>query len=77
MAGNAVRRHAIEALATFTPPPATFSLDEEPGEIFGENVFSTAVMQKLLPKAVYKSVIATIEHSSRSTPPSPTPSRSR
>ena len=36
-------------------------LDEEPGGIFGENVFGTAVMQKVLPKAVYKSVVATID----------------
>jgi glutamine synthetase len=61
MAGNAVRRHAIEALATFTPPPAIFSLDEEPGGIFGENVFGKAVMQKVLPTAVFKSVLATLE----------------
>jgi glutamine synthetase len=60
--GNTARLSAIEAVAAYTPPPATFSLDEEPGEIFGENVFSTSVMQKLLPKAIYKSVIATIEH---------------
>ncbi|HVY11571.1 MAG TPA: glutamine synthetase III [Mycobacteriales bacterium] len=63
MAGNAVRRQAIEAVVAFTPPPATFSLDEEPGAIFGENVFSKAVMQKVLPKAVYKSVLATIDQS--------------
>ena len=31
--------------------------------IFGANVFSKAVMQKRLPKSVYKSVLATIEHS--------------
>jgi glutamine synthetase len=63
MGGNAVRREAIDSLAGYESPPATFSLDEEPGEIFGENVFSTSVMQKVLPKAVYKSVIATIEQS--------------
>ncbi len=63
MAGNAVRRQAIEALAAYVPPPVTFSLDEEPGAVFGENVFSKAVMQKVLPKAVYKSVMATIDQS--------------
>ncbi|HVW80496.1 MAG TPA: glutamine synthetase III [Mycobacteriales bacterium] len=61
MGGNAVRRQAIEALAAYVPPPVTFSLEDEPGGVFGENVFSTSVMQKVLPKAVYKSVIATIE----------------
>jgi glutamine synthetase len=63
MSGNTARLQAIEAVTAYTPPPATFSLDEEPGEVFGENVFSTSVMKKLLPKAVYKSVLSTIEHS--------------
>ena len=48
-----------------------------PGEVFGENVFSKAVMQKRLPKSVYKSVIATIEHGETLDPWSPTPSRPR
>ena len=45
------------------PPAVSFAIDETPGEVFGENVFSRAVMQKRLPKSVYKSVLATIEHS--------------
>ncbi|MCU1406902.1 MAG: glutamine synthetase, partial [Glaciihabitans sp.] len=40
----------------------SFTESETPGEIFGENVFNAIVMQKRLPKSVYKSVIATIEH---------------
>src|SRR4028118_1756326 len=35
---------------------------ETPGEVFGANVFSKAEMQKRLPKSVYKSVLATIDH---------------
>ena len=39
-------------------PPA-----EAPGEIFGQNVFTKAVMQQRLPKPIFKSLMATIEHS--------------
>src|ERR1700759_2809738 len=53
---------AITNVEGYVHPAITFSLNETPGEVFGENVFSTSVMQKLLPKAVYKSVISTIEH---------------
>jgi glutamine synthetase len=57
------RLQAIASVNTFQAPEVSFSLSEEPGEVFGDNVFSKSVMQKLLPKAVYRSVIATIEHS--------------
>jgi glutamine synthetase len=63
VAGNTARLNAIKAVVEHEPPSSTFSLGEEPGQIFGENVFSTSVMQKALPKTVYKSVMATIEHS--------------
>jgi glutamine synthetase len=43
------------------PPAISFSPTETPGEIYGENVFNKTVMQKRLPKSVYKSVIGTIE----------------
>ncbi len=63
MSANPVRLSAITAVEAFVPPPITFDPGEEPGEIFGENVFSLTVMQKRLPKAVYKSVLSTIEKS--------------
>lgn len=62
MSGNAVRREAIWNVEAYVPPAVSFSEAEAPGEIFGQNVFSKSVMQKRLPKLVYKSVIATIEH---------------
>jgi len=68
MTANPVRLQAITSVEAFTPPPISFDPGEEPGEIFGENVFSLTVMQKRLPKAVYKSVLSTIE---RSTPLDP------
>ena len=63
MSANPVRLSAITAVEAFVPPPITFDPGEEPGEIFGENVFSLTVMQKRLPKAVYRSVLSTIEKS--------------
>ncbi|WP_072805950.1 glutamine synthetase III family protein [Rhodococcoides yunnanense] len=61
MSGNAVRLQAIKDVEAYVPPAVSYSGGEKPGEIFGENVFSKVVMQKRLPKSVYKSVIATIE----------------
>ncbi|MEA9984830.1 MULTISPECIES: glutamine synthetase III [Subtercola] len=62
MSGNTVRLNAIKDVEAYVPPSASFTDSEAPGEIFGENVFSQVVMQKRLPKSVYKSVMATIEH---------------
>jgi glutamine synthetase len=63
VSGNAVRLQAIKDVEAYVPPAVSFDPGEEPGEIFGENVFSLSVMQKRLPKTVYQSVLATIEHS--------------
>ena len=61
MSGNAVRMQAIRDVEAYVPPAHSFDESEAPGEVFGENVFSKTVMQKRLPKSVYKSVISTIE----------------
>ena len=63
MTANPVRLQAISAVEASSPPPFTFDIGEEPGAIFGSNVFSLTVMQKRLPKLVYKSVLSTIEKS--------------
>jgi glutamine synthetase len=63
MSGSTARLDAINAVKAYTPPASSFEPGEVPGEIFGENVFTKTVMQKRLPKAVYKSVLGTIEHS--------------
>ncbi|WP_148615961.1 glutamine synthetase III [Nocardioides rubriscoriae] len=63
MTANPVRLQAIAAVEAYVPPPISFDPGEEPGEIFGSNVFSLTVMQKRLPKSVYKSVVSTIEKS--------------
>jgi glutamine synthetase len=63
MSGSKARLQAIEAVKAYTPPAGIFPESEAPGDVFGENVFSKSVMQKRLPKLVFKSLMATIEHS--------------
>ena len=63
MSGSTVRLQAIGAVKSYEAPEKVFALEEEPGEVFGSNVFTKAVMQKRLPKPVFKSLMATIEHS--------------
>jgi glutamine synthetase len=62
VSGNAVRLQAIKDVEAYVPPAVSFAAGETPGEVFGSNVFSKAVMQKRLPKSVYKSVVSTIDH---------------
>jgi glutamine synthetase len=62
MSGSAARRDAIDAVKNYVPPIG-IQAPEDPGETFGENVFTKSVMQKRLPKTVFKSLMGTIEHS--------------
>jgi glutamine synthetase len=59
---------AMRDVEAYVPPAVTIPAGEQPGEIFGENVFGKAVMQKRLPKSVYKSVMATIEKGAKLDP---------
>ena len=61
MSGNETRRRAIEAITNYTVPAEDFS-SEPLGTLFGQNVFTKAVMAARLPKTVYKSLLATIDH---------------
>src|SRR5579859_5168441 len=63
MSGNKTRLQAIEGVRSYDPPAGIFPVPEKPGTIFGQNVFTKAEMQKRLPKPVFKSVMATIDHS--------------
>ena len=63
MSGSKARLDAIDAVKNYKAPASIFPSTEAPGEIFGENVFSKSVMQKRLPKPVFKSLMGTIEHS--------------
>ena len=63
MTGSKARQAAIDSVNSYKPPTSFFPTPERPGEIFGLNVFTKAEMMKRLPKPVFKSVMATIEHS--------------
>src|SRR6201991_5012582 len=68
LSGNTVRLQAITNVEAYVPPAISFDPGEEPGEIFGANVFTKAEMQARLPKSVYKSVVATIEKGAKLDP---------
>ena len=62
MSGNAVRLEAISEIINQQPVGKSVPFTEVPtSKIFGENIFSLGVMQKRLPKEVYKSLKKTIE----------------
>src|SRR5579862_9014055 len=63
MSGSKTRLQAIESVKGYKAPAGFFPAPEAPGEIFGANVFTKAVMQQRLPKPIFKSLMATIEHS--------------
>jgi glutamine synthetase len=63
MSRSTVRQQAIRDVEAYVPPAVSFQPGETPGQVFGDNVFTKAVMQQRLPKSVYKSVVNTIEHS--------------
>jgi glutamine synthetase len=63
MSSNKARQAAIDGVNSYAPPTAIFPSADRPGAIFGQNVFTKAEMMKRLPKPVFKSVMATIEHS--------------
>jgi len=69
MSGSRARMQAISAVTNYTPmgPPLNFA-ETKAGDLFGTNVFSTRVMKERLPKAVYKSVLKTMEAGERLDP---------
>jgi glutamine synthetase len=63
MTATTARQRAIDSVRGYAAPAGFFRTSDAPGAVFGQNVFTKAEMQKRLPKAVFKSVTATIEHS--------------
>ena len=62
MSGSVSRLQAISAVTNYQPISEPLNFAETPAKsLFGVNVFSPAVMQATLPKAVYKSLKKTIE----------------
>ncbi len=56
------RSQAIAAISSYQSSAAPLDYAVQPaGELFGQNVFGHQAMQKHLPKAVYKSLLKTIE----------------
>jgi glutamine synthetase len=68
LSGNAVRLAAITNVEAYVPPAISFNPGETPGQIFGSSVFTKAEMQARLPKAVYKSIVATIDKGAKLDP---------
>jgi glutamine synthetase len=68
LSGNAVRLQAINNVEAYVPPAISFVPGEEPGEVFGSNVFTKSEMQARLPKATYKSIVATIDKGAKLDP---------
>src|ERR1700760_3680242 len=68
LSGNAVRLQAINNVEAYVPPAISFVPGEAPGEVFGSNVFTKAEMQSRLSKALYKSIVATIEKGTKLDP---------
>lgn len=68
LSGNAVRLAAIINVEAYVPPAISFDPGETPGQVFGSNVFTKAEMQARLPKAVYKSIVATIDKGTKLDP---------
>ncbi|BCS89596.1 glutamine synthetase III [Pseudodesulfovibrio sediminis] len=60
MSGYQTRQNAINAVTNYKPidKPLNFA-ETSPAEIYGSNVFSDKVMKNMLPKDVYKSLMAT------------------
>src|SRR5271154_351655 len=68
LSGNTVRLAAITNVEAYVPPAISFDPGETPGQIFGSSVFTRAEMQARLPKAVYKSIVATIDKGAKLDP---------
>lgn len=62
MSGNEARLKAISAVVNYTPISEPLNFAETPtGDLFAVNVFNSKVMKQRLPKAVYKSLMETIQ----------------
>ncbi|HUG18756.1 MAG TPA: glutamine synthetase III, partial [Planctomycetaceae bacterium] len=64
--GGSARQAAISAVTNYTPPAQAMNFKEvSTQELFNCNVFSKSVMQEHLPKAVFKSLMKTIEQGAK------------
>jgi glutamine synthetase len=68
MSGSIARLNAIAAINTAEVNPEISDFDTPIDELFGRNTFSLSVMQKCLPKGVFKSIVHTIDSGSKLDP---------
>ncbi|MBG0788948.1 MAG: glutamine synthetase III [Desulfovibrionaceae bacterium] len=60
MSGYQTRQHAINAVTNYAPKTKPLNFAETtPMEVFGSNVFNDSVMKNMLPKDIFKSLMAT------------------
>jgi glutamine synthetase len=62
------RREAVRAVADTHPPAIAVDYKRPISEVYGENVYSMAVMRESLPKKVFQSLTRTIEHGEKLEP---------
>jgi glutamine synthetase len=62
MSGSQARMQAIRAVKGYKPPEGIPVSSGNPGDVFGQNVFTKAVMKSRLPKGVFTSLLDTIDH---------------
>ena len=65
MSGSQARMQAVRAVKSYRPPEGIPASSGNPGDVFGQNVFSKAVMKSRLPKGVFMSLLDTIDHANR------------
>jgi len=72
LSGSIARRQAIDTVVSYEAPADPLNFAATPAnEIFGCNVFNRSVMKQRLPKAVYKSLVETIDEGSPTPWPRP------
>src|SRR3989304_5813475 len=66
MSLHEARLAAIRSVSALRPAPPMVDYSKRPAtEVYGENVFSMAVMRETLPKKVFQALLRTIEHGER------------
>jgi glutamine synthetase len=68
MTTHSSRREAIRSIAESPTPGPAVDFKRPMTEVYGENVFSLAVMRESLPKKAYQTLLRTIEHGEKLDP---------
>jgi len=68
MTTHSSRREAIRSIAESPTPGPVVDFKRSMTEVYGENVFSLAVMRESLPKKAYQALLRTVEHGEKLDP---------